>query len=163
MYSVLALYRGTKPDHVKKLEDSIRRSSLRFHIKETYNDIRMLKHQLYVAKNELHSKISDQFLFHEVICTAEEYNSYIRSYHKQRLQCKYNWLLSKYYRYKYHGVNTIQKPPKSIPTEHLVTVLNVDEHPIELDQNETSLLSLGLGFAVTPKIDDKLIHNIEIN
>ena len=47
--------------------------------------------------------------------------------------------------------NTIQTPPKSIPPEDLVTVLNVDEHPIELDQNETSLLSLGPGFAVTPK------------
>ena len=101
----------------------------------------MLKYQLYLAKNELLSKISDQFLFHEVMCTAEDYNSYIRSYHKNRLQCKHNWLLSKYYRYKHHFGNTIQTPPKSIPPEDLVTVLNVDEHPIELDQNETSLLS----------------------
>ena len=42
-------------------------------------------------------------------------------------------------------------------------MLNVDEHPIELNQNEVSLLSLGPGFAVTPKIDEKLVHNIEVN
>ena len=91
------------------------------------------------------------------------YNAYIRDYHKHRLQCKYNWLLRKYYTYKAFSVNTFERPQKSVPPEDIVTVLNVDEHPIELNQNEVSLLCLGPGFAVTPKIDEKLVHNIEVN
>ena len=62
-----------------------------------------------------------------------------------------------------HYHDRSQSPSPTVKPEDLVTVLNLEEHPVELSQNEINVLSLGPGFAVTPKINDKMLHNVEVN
>ena len=93
----LNLFGGRKSRYIYNLEDKLRSSSLRYHIRNSYDEIRNIKQQLHNTKQHLYLNISDQFLIHEILRTAEDYNFYIRTHHKCRLQKKFNWLLYKYY------------------------------------------------------------------
>ena len=77
---------------------------------------------------------------------------------KYRLQTKLEWILLKYY--------PIQKNtdvPK-IRAEDGVTVLDIDNtDPISLTDDERRLLSLGPTFAITPKINDDLLHKVQVD
>ena len=45
-----------------------------------------------------------------------------------------------------------------------VTVLDIDNtQPVTLSNDEFQLLSLGPKFAVTPKVDDDLVHKIQVD
>ena len=47
--------------------------------------------------------------------------------------------------------------------DKLITILNPDGAPAHLDENEKKVLSLGPGFAVSPKINEKTIRDVELN
>ena len=154
---------GMKTSYITHLEDKIRKSSLSYHINQCYQEIRELKYHLHCTKHRLHTSISDQFMFHEIMCTANDYSDYVKRHHKARLRCKYNWLLCKYYQHRLSdNVNNIQKPP-SKPPEDPVTILNIADHPLELSEDEINLLSLGPGFAVAPDVNDKLLNEVEVS
>ena len=87
---VSTLFGGIKSKYITHLEDKIRKSSLSYHINQCYQGIREIKYQLHCTKHRLHTSISDQFMIHEIMCTANDYNDYVKRHHKARLKCKYN-------------------------------------------------------------------------
>ena len=76
----------------------IRTMSINYHISQCYNNIRNIKRELYHAKQALHQRISDQFLFLEVLSVAQDHNNLVKQHYKDRLQKKYDWLIHKYSR-----------------------------------------------------------------
>lgn len=166
------LFNGQDSSYIKQLISLIRTASLNFHIRSCHEEIREIKRKLCNAKTEIHRRVSDQFMFHEIMCTAEDYMNYVKQHHKDRLKKKFSWLL-----WKQQGGNTVSGNVKTPETSRqrtpnqqvttapsdLVTVLDLDDHPVELDDNEISLLSRGPGFAIAPKINEKLLHEVQIN
>ena len=148
---ILNLFGGRKSRYIYNLGDKLRSSSLRYHARNSYDEIRNIKRQLHNTKQHLYLNISDQFLIHEILRTVEDYNFYIRTHHKCRLQKKFNWLLYKYYNIASNFHDRIQPLSSTAKPEDLVTVLNLEEHPVELTQKEINVLSLVPRFAVTPK------------
>ena len=128
-------------------------------IEDNYNYIRICKKELSGAKHQLYRNISDQFLLHEILYTAQNYCQYIRQYHKERLQKKFRWVLEKYYKIQLEPIPVVGKNDP----DKLVTVLNTEGAPAHLEDNEKKLLALGPGFAVSPRINEKTIRYVEVN
>ena len=77
----------------------------------------------------------------------------------RRLQKKFSWLMNKYYGTHFEPAPVV----KITDPDKLVTVLNPEDASVHLEENEKKLLALGSGFAVSPKINDKTIRDVELN
>ena len=89
--------RNTQWQYTRNLITKLRKVALNQSIEDNHNYIRICKKELSEAKHQLYRNISDQFLLHEILYTAQNYCQYIKQYHKERLQKKFRWVLEKYY------------------------------------------------------------------
>ena len=84
--------------YTRNLIAKLRKVALNQSIEDNHSYIRICKKELSGAKHQLYRNISDQFLLHEILYTAQNYCQYIKQYHKERLQKKFRWVLEKYYK-----------------------------------------------------------------
>ena len=133
--------------------------SLNQHIKHKYDQIRQFKHNLIHIKDSLHHTITNQLLFYDILCTAENYNKSVKEIFRSEHQRKLDWIVKKYY-----PIKPAQSFRNMNPVKDRVTVLDIDPaNPISLADNERQLQSLGPQFAVAAKIDDKLLHQVKVD
>ena len=78
--------------YTRNLTTKLRKVALNQSIEDNHNYIRIWKKELSGAKHQLYRNISDQFLLHEILYTAQNYCQYIKQYHKERLQKKFRWV-----------------------------------------------------------------------
>ena len=154
------LFPSHNPTDFSYFERRIRTLSLNQNIKCLYTDIRQLKHQLYQYKQDIHHHIADQFMFHEIMNVFDRNNEEIKHYHKHRLQEKLNWLLLKYYPHQ----TSRATDANTQSSDCRVTVIDCDtEQALNITPAELDLLSLGPGFALSNKVDNKMIKEVEVN
>ena len=137
----------------------LRKLALNQAIEDSHNCIRECKKTLSGTKYQLYLNISDQFQLHEILYTAQNYCRYIKQYHKVRLQKKFGRLMNKYYKTHFERAPVVGRNDPN----KLVTVLNPEDAPAHQEENEKELLALGPGFAVSRKINDKIIRDVELN
>ena len=145
--------------YTRNLLMKIRKVALNQAIEDSHNCITACKIELSGAKHQLYLNISNQFRLHEILYTAQNYCRYVKQYHKGRLQKKFIWLMNKYYRTHFEPAPVVRREDP----DKLVTILNPEDAPVHLEENEKKLLALGPGFAVSPKINDKVIRDVELN
>ena len=120
----------------------------------------MAKSNIIASKNVLYQCVTDQFLFNDILSTAEEYGLEVKCQYKYHFQKKIDWILTKYY----PSTPPPRIPPPSVPPVDRVTVLSLDsDNPINLTDDERQLLSLGPKFAVTPIINEDLLHRVQVD
>ena len=148
-----------RPQSVDRLLFQLRLKSLNQHISFKHHLIRQFKSSIIRLKDSLFHSITDQILFQDILCTAENYNADVKLFFKSEHQRKLDWLVTKYC--------PIQPTRQFRPMESVgdrVTVLDLDPaNSVVLSDNERQLLSLGPKFAVKPKIDEKLLHKIQVD
>ena len=154
------LFNSQRSHFIDQMTNQLQLACLNHHIRLLYDNIRSIKFYLCQCKQDLYGAISDQFLFHDIIFTAEKYNCEVKDYHKQRLKDKLQWIILKYY----PSDCNVRRNRVTQPVKDRVTVLDLDpDNPLSITDDERQLLSLGPNFAVSPVVDDKLLHDINVN
>ena len=149
------------PHDVEQLEHNIRMYSLNQNIKRLYFEIQQEKRSIRMCKQKLHCTISDQFMYYRIMSEFEDNNYHVKECEKARLKDKFHWLLLNYYPYSVRddGQNYVMPDPST-----RVTVIDNDpQNPLDIRPEELSVLALGLKFALSRKVDEKLVDEVEVN
>ena len=85
-----------RPQSVDRLLFQLRLKSLNQHISFKHHLIRQFKSSIIRLKDSLFHSITDQILFQDILCTAENYNADVKLFFKSEHQRKLDWLVTKY-------------------------------------------------------------------
>ena len=100
-------------------------------------------------------------MYYRIMSEFEDKNYHVKECEKARLKDKFHWLLLNYYPYSVRddGQNYVMPDPST-----RVTVIDNDpQNPLDIRPEELSVLALGPKFALSRKVDEKLVDEVEVN
>ena len=129
-----------------------------------YENIRKYKSEIVKTKKSLMESLLSRDIYVKLMNIFEQNNESIKESSKKRHQKKYDWLVQCSNKPPTNRVSTndqgdspvINLPVIEEPVENRVTVINANISP-----EEQSLLALGPKFALTPRIDEKLLDSVK--
>ena len=146
------LFPSGVPPSVQKFADNVPTLSLKSNINEAHRVVRSAKYHLRRLNDHLLSHCS-RFHYDEIQQMFQYNNHKLKSETKCRLQTKFRTL-----RWERHAARHVPEPP---PEGLLTPAQKVTAIGVSLTEKEESVLALGPGFALSPKIDDTLISDIQ--
>ena len=148
------LFPNGEPNIISRRIKSMRAIVLKHNTAEIYNLIRKTKYHIVNQKKELKS-LFNQRQFTDIVDLFEFNNTVVKAQYKEKMKQKFAALspLSP------SSANAVV--PASVPNiteESRVTTLGVT-----ITANEEQFLALGPNFALSPRIDEKLLDTIRLN
>ena len=151
------LFPRAVPGFILRNISKAKRSALNQQITEHY--LKIAYQKAMIAKTQILIKecpTSYQYLLIQSVFTKN--NEMMKQSEKARLKNKFDWLFNKQRELGIsNSQNTGFEEPIVEPLMERITPIQV-----ELTPDEQSVLALGPNFALTPRIDDKLITNVQV-
>ena len=149
---------STAPQSIVDRLASIKSSILKQTITQSYFDISQYKYQIVSSKEELREIISKP-MYNDILKLFEQNNESVKLSQKEHFQKKYVWLIT-----RYHPPPTQDLPVEESPVTVVESAeVRVTTVGVEIEDCETELLGLGPNYALSPRIDEKLLEGVKLN